>query len=230
MNLKSKSQYFCIVVNEKTPNELEVLQERLYDCAIYNFYASIIHDKDTLSNGNLKTKHLHLFCEKPSKIALETALNEFCNYFDLNKEQVSIEGTNNNFLYVQYLTHKNDQSKHQYDLKDIKTNNEAELLARYSNTYKTPPTEAEIIYHLKNDTTLGELIENIGLDNSKKYKVLFDGFRKDHTEKMTNLDLKSRVLELEDCIKELYEVIYSHYGFTVVEEAENILKKYDILK
>lgn len=230
MNLKSKSKYFCIVVNEKAPNELEAICEGMNDCAIFNFYALIIHDKDILSNGNLKTKHLHLFGEKPSKIALETVLNEFCNCFNLAKEQVSIEGTNNDYLYIQYLTHKNDKNKHQYELTDIKTNNDGELMARWSKTYKTPPSEEEIIEHLKNDLTLAELVNNIGLDNSKKYKVLFDGFRKEHTETMTHANLIDRVQELENCINELYELIYSKYGITTIEIADRILEKYDLVK
>lgn len=229
MNLKSKSKYFCIVINEKTPNELEAIQEKLRDTSIFNFCASIIHDKDTLSNGNIKTKHLHIFGEKPSKIALETTLNELCNTLQLEKEQISIEGTNNEYLYIQYLTHKNDKNKHQYNLNDIRTNNEAELMARRSKTYKTPPTEEEIIFHLKNDTTLADLTENIGLENARKYKGMFFDFRKDHTEAMTTQQLKARVLELEDCCKELYELIYSHYGITTVEKADQILSKFNLI-
>lgn len=227
MNLKSKSKYFCIVINEKAPNELEAIQVRLYDCAIFQFYASIIHDKDILSNGNLKVKHLHIYGEKSSQIALETLLNELCDKLNLNKEQISIDKTSNDFLYIQYLTHKNDTNKYQYDFNDIKTNNEAELLARYTKAYKQALTEEEITDHLRNDKTLTDLIKNIGLDNTKRYLTIYNQMRKDTLETMTETQIKNRILDLNDCINELCDLIYSNYGITTVEKMEKILHKYN---
>lgn len=227
-SLESKSKCFAIVINEKAPNELEALEDKLNDCAIFNFYALIIHDKDITSKGNLKTKHLHLYGEKPSQIALKTLLNELCDKLNLNKEQISIDKTTNDFLYIQYLTHKNDPNKHQYDFNDIKTNNEAELLCRYSKVYKKPLTEEDIENAVFNSQTLRELTQSIGLDLTKKYQSVFNQIQKEPYQKLNRQDLIGAVQDYEQCIKELYKLIISRTGIQTKIEADKILENHSI--
>lgn len=228
MNLKSKSKFFCIVINEKAPNELEAISESIQAFNIFTFYALIIHDKDTDSNGNLKTRHLHIYGEKVSQIALETLLNELCDCLGVEKSQVSIDKTSNNFLYLQYLTHKNDQNKHQYDIAEVVTNNEAEFLSRYNQTYREKLTEEEITNHLRHDMTLTDLIQNIGLDNTKRFLTIYNQMRKDQLETMTENQIKTRILELRECINEIYNLVYENCGYTTTEKLENILLKYNL--
>ncbi len=227
-SLQTKASKFIIVINEKTPNELEAIQEKLEDTAIFNFYASIIHDKDTVSNGELKTKHLHLYGEKTSQIALKTLLNELCDKLSIEQNQISIEKANNDFLPIQYLTHKNDPNKYQYDIKLVYTNNRTEFNRRYNQIYQKPLTEEDIKTFILNDSTIADLIDHIGLDNTKKYLPIFREFQKEPNQAKTTYWFMTQFEDYQDCIKELYQLILSRTGISAKIEADKILEKFSI--
>ncbi len=227
-SLESKSNCFNIVINEKAPMELDAILAKLTTLDLFTFYAMIIHDKDTLDNGKPKTRHLHLYCEKSSQIALKTQLNELCKVLNVEQNQISIDKANNNYLPIQYLTHKNDKSKYQYGYDYIVSNNYEELKERYNKVYVKPLTEEEISEFLMTDLTIADLIKHIGLGNTKKYLSVFKELQKDPNQAKQTEWIMSTMCDYRDCIEELYLLILSKTGLTAKQQADKILEKYDI--
>ena len=82
-----------------------------------NEYAYILHNQDKDENGKEKAFHWHIV------LRLNGSINEkyICDWFGIEPQY--IERIKGRFVdALAYLVHKNEPLKHQYDLKDIKTN------------------------------------------------------------------------------------------------------------
>lgn len=76
-------------------------------------YAYILHDKDVDSNGDLKKPHYHVLCWFPSYVHIDA----FVKVTGRNVEAfTSIRSRDRS---IQYLVHRNDPDKYQYDISDI---------------------------------------------------------------------------------------------------------------
>ena len=108
-------------------------------------YAMILHDKDVDDKGEPKKPHIHLMLYFGQSFDTDNLLKWF-EHVDLKENQ--IEKIKINWVSaLEYLTHKNDDTKYQYDSNDIianfnvekeiaekKRNNNAKLLIQqYSN-------------------------------------------------------------------------------------------------
>lgn len=86
-------------------------------------YAMILHDKDVDDNGELKTPHIHLLCLlKTNRKRLSTTLLAISNACCVSTLAISIEKLNDVGGSIQYLIHKNNENKHEYDRSEIITN------------------------------------------------------------------------------------------------------------
>jgi len=80
-------------------------------------WAYIIHDKDTLESGEMKTPHTHIFMEFPQPKALSSIAKHFRvaeNFIEPLK--ASQTGA------LRYMTHMDDPKKHQYKADEVKAN------------------------------------------------------------------------------------------------------------
>lgn len=200
-NPKNNEKYlsFGIVINAQKESanpyqELAQLQATLLKHKEF-FVATIIHDKDKDENNYNKITHLHAYIEFPNTKHTKKQLLELLSGC-LNIEQIrlSIEPTNNGFLLVQYLTHKNDQNKHQYNYEDILTNNEDLLSIRYNQIYLTKEQrDANLEYDIKTSKTMLEFLERQGIQNAKNYRNVFNDIKREQRldlDRMLNLDNK----------------------------------------
>lgn len=165
----SKSLIWLLVINDKKEASIDTIETTLEAYATmllnysgFHFVFTIIHNKD-----QQKRTHLHAFIELYEKSTKKALLDTLSNLLDINIEQLSLEPSNNEFLGVQYLTHKNQPEKEQYSFEEIRANNEEELGRRYGLTYTNPQDALKSA--LYGSRTMGELIDNIGLDDAKKY-------------------------------------------------------------
>lgn len=110
-----------------------------------SLYGFILHDKDILEDGTLKTPHIHLVGNlKTNRRRLSSTLNDIADYVECDTLAVSIDKMSDLVGSLQYLIHKNNASKHQYDVKDIITNlQEGEL-----NTYLNSDSKSMSIEYL----------------------------------------------------------------------------------
>lgn len=88
-----------------------------------NLYAFILHNKDVLENGEIKTPHIHLVAiMKSNRKRLSTTLSDIAEFIDVNTLAISIDKMSDIVGSLQYLIHKNNPDKHHYEERDIITN------------------------------------------------------------------------------------------------------------
>lgn len=93
----------------------EIFKERL-DYYLTNLkikYAGIIHDQDIKENGEKKKQHAHIIVIWPNTTT-KKAVSEA-----INIQENRVNKINNLALMYEYLTHKNDKTKFQYDKNEI---------------------------------------------------------------------------------------------------------------
>ena len=226
-NIKSK-QWLLVIntdTNKKAPNDYESLKGYLSvitNSNYFSFVSSIIHDKDILENGENKRIHSHSFIELHEKTTKKALLDTLSNMLDINITCLSLEPTNNDFLGIQYLTHKNDTSKHQYDYDLIITNDIDKLSKRYNQTYKT---ETDLTQEIFNCKTLTELIENTSLNFANSHRAIFNQIKQEQEINVKEIMLLNRELNQENIdIRKSYLDMMNDYK-RLLDTIENALKE-----
>lgn len=133
-NLDTQCKSFNVVFNIpyrfKIIEDFNICLEKLNDSLSRNcmFYASIKHDKDTDKDGCLKIIHFHYVITCASRKRISTMLYFLADSlgYDVNNidllNTIQIDKCDSVPLSIQYLIHKNNADKYQYDTKDIVTN------------------------------------------------------------------------------------------------------------
>lgn len=131
-------------------------------------YAFILHDKDILEDGTPKTPHLHAVCNmNSSKQRIATILNDLTKSLDISPLLVTIDKYSSFNSSIQYLIHKNNEEKYQYDLKDIVTNiprQELDLFMKY-NTQSEELTAERLIDVVRKANKRTDIMREVGLFN-----------------------------------------------------------------
>lgn len=112
---------------------LQTLQRLEQFCKEHmQLYAFILHDKDILDNGELKTPHIHLCgLMKTNRQRLSKTLNDIATYCELSTLAVSIDKMSDLVGSLHYLIHKDNADKHQYTIDNIFTNISSGEMATY---------------------------------------------------------------------------------------------------
>lgn len=198
---KQKYNIFTCVFNadKKSTNpadELELLQNTLTE--IFSFVATIIHDKDLTDNGEPKTIHMHAYIETNEKHTKKQFLDMLNDLLKIDKQRISVDGTKSNVLMLQYLTHKNQPDKAQYEVDRIITNNKELLAERMNTKYKTKEQKQnDLLNDIKTCTSITELAEKQGVETANKVRNLFNQIKQEQKQ-----DYQSLVKEIE-----LYKII-----------------------
>lgn len=79
-------------------------------------YAFIKHDKDVFEDGTPKKTHYHLYIKTSSRVRLSTIA------LRLEIDDRFVEFVKNTRSCLQYLIHKNNKDKYQYNASDVVTN------------------------------------------------------------------------------------------------------------
>jgi hypothetical protein len=195
----TKATQWLLVLNSKIkePQEalikqLEAFQTCLLNYNRFKYVFTIIHDKD-----QEKTTHAHAYLTLYEPSTLKELLIELADLLNCEKEQISLEPTNSDYLGVQYLTHKNQPEKEQYNLDQVRTNNQEELSRRIAEKYKS---EQDIIIEaLNTSNTMNDLLKKISLADAKKYQSIW------------TILLKERKADVEG-LGEAYKYILNEYN------------------
>jgi len=224
-----KYNYFLAVFNadkEKATDTasisdfLAVLQDQLLLYNKANFTATIIHDRDELENGELKTIHLHAFIELKEKATKKQFLAELSEYLDIDTHLISLEGSNSAFLGVQYLTHKNKTDKYQYDTSLVKTDNRDLYEQRLNNIYIDP--QQKIFSAMKEAKSMTEFIDMTDIGTAQKFRSLFKDIKEEqrlsYQQVITQLERYEYNFEhLETELNELFELLDMNLSKTMKE-------------
>lgn len=199
---KQKYNIFTCVFNadKKSTNpakELALLQNTLLT-DIFSFVATIIHDKDITDNGEPKTIHMHAYIETNEKHTKKQFIDILSELLQIDKQKISVDGTKSNVLMLQYLTHKNQPNKAQYEIDRIITSNKELLAERMNTKYKTKEQKNnDLLVDMKNSKTILELAEKQGIETANKYRNTFNQIKEEEKQ-----DYKSLLKQLE-----LYKII-----------------------
>lgn len=132
VTLRSRSHFIRTYLKEaQLKNVLEKNRSIIYR------YAYILHDRDEAvdENGNVKVDengnvvhkeaHYHIWIKFRDKYSIKYVENLFSGYVDEKKQAVNshVEITKNDTIALQYLIHKNDVDKYQYEENEVVTLN-----------------------------------------------------------------------------------------------------------
>lgn len=190
---QSKYNYFGVVINAKkntlnTLLELKELEEQIFLHFKYKFFATIIHDKDIKENGQPKTEHLHAYISTDYKYTEKQMLKDISNTLQIETEQISIEGSNNEYLLCQYLTHQNHKEKHQYSASQVSAINDTELDRLLNETRPTKKDQLTLdLETLEHSKTIIEVAHQIGLEKANKYRNIFNQIKAEKKQDLDNL-------------------------------------------
>lgn len=202
---QTKYCYFGVIFNAQKEStnpsqELALLQSLLIKS--FYFVATIIHDNWSdyeLEKGERTTIHLHAYIETESKYTEKRFLQELTTLTNYNENQITLEGSNNDILLLQYLTHKNDKNKYQFSNDLIITNNLDLYTSKYESIYKSKEQRAnELISDIRNCRTLLELVDKQGLETANKFRNIFNQIKTEQRLQVDQLDKLARELEEEN--------------------------------
>lgn len=173
-NLNTQTKQFNIIIN--TPSRDNIYIKRLsifLDNEIKNrcsgmTYAYIEHDSDYIGDKQ-KTYHIHLLIWNYGKTRLLTLLNRIADALQIVNTIIQIDIMRDIVGSVQYLIHKNDFDKFQYNVGDIKTNltsNELETYINSANEYLSADRLINLCDKIPNRIVL---LKTIGLKDFKLY-------------------------------------------------------------
>lgn len=177
-----KFNIFGVVIdppkNDPTKSRLSEYERIVYSDPEFSFLASIIHDKDYNENGELKTIHLHFYIQTEVNLTCNQLLDTLEDLLSISREQISVKGSKNELLLLQYLGHKNNPEKHQYPIEFINSTSNEKLKVLFNAKY-TKPDKYSIQTAVLNSDNFIELINKIGIENANKYRASFNEVKKD---------------------------------------------------
>ena len=197
---KQKYNIFTCIINadKKSTNpaeELELLQNTLTE--IQSFVATIIHDKDLTDNGEPKTIHMHAYIETNEKHTKKQFIDILSELLKIDKQKISVDGTKSNVLMLQYLTHKNQPQKAQYQVDQIITNNKELLIERMNTKYKTKEQKQnDLLNDIKTCTSIIELTEKQGVETANKVRNLFNQVKQEQKQDYESLIKEINLLKI----------------------------------
>lgn len=185
--MTDRERLFNIVMN-KSAESYNNIDDILSNLKNVN-YAYIVHNKDITNEGEPKAEHKHLILEFTNARTFKS----ISNYF----KGAHIE----KILYlkssIEYLTHKNDKAKYQYNDEDIITNNKDWLNSFNKDTSYPLLTEQKIIDDIMEMYRAERLTEALcyfyityGNDQVKKYRQMIIDLVKDSVYLSSYLKLK----------------------------------------
>ena len=204
--MNTKSKLFTLVVEEyDNANEKHVLTSELVkylqkeDYIVY--YAMILHDRDIDDNGELKRKHFHIVIQTRTPYAKSTILTDIVKEVIVARECVSVRAYDNIKLAVQYLIHKNDSDKEQYDIMGIISSDETATIDYIEKDIDTSDLEIDDLISICGECDdLTQVYTKVGIVNARKYRwVIQDIISKKENDELKKL--RKEVYELQNKLR-----------------------------
>lgn len=161
------TKVFICIDFPKTENGFFLGAYNLYDLyeslSLYMFaFAFVIHDKDINEDGELKTPHIHLFIRASKRHQLKYFLYLVADILHCNENLISIKVADCEEGCIQYLTHKNNPDKFQYDKKLIKHNYNADMFDELYDMEVLPKMTGKDLIDMCRSHSKLELIQMLG--------------------------------------------------------------------
>ena len=181
----TKSSYFHLVIekndtlNNKVITELE-LNNYLKDNESIVFYAFVLHNKDVKESGEIEREHYHVVIVLKCPYSKTTIINDIAKCLLINKSCIGSRKIRDFVLMVQYLIHKNDKEKYQYDLLDIWTSDVNEVIGIMNEGISQFDLDINYLIELVNSCdSITSVYKELGLKKSRTYRSILIDLWKD---------------------------------------------------
>lgn len=166
-------------LNDRHITELDI-NNYLKDEMRVKFYAFIKHDNDVDERT-----HYHIVVCLNTSYAKNTIINAFATALTCNVDIVHVRKIRSFVLSVQYLIHKNDKDKYQYEYLDIWTNDVNELNTCLYANFSSYEMDIEYLYELcKKCGSLADIYKELGIQKAKQYRsLIIDMYKEEHIER-----------------------------------------------
>ena len=171
-------KFFCVLnlTDEQfsQSNVLETIRDTLLNFGA-KVIALILHDKDLDEQGNLKTKHIHLYVRFGQRVYGSQLYYNLCFAFTtpFSTKQFSCECAYSERSSIRYLIHCDNNNKYQYEVSAICTN--LYDISSYFAYDIDGEIDAESLVSLCEDyQNVGAVTKIIGLKNARKYAYLIN--------------------------------------------------------
>ena len=144
-------------------------------------WAFIYHNKDIDSNGQLIPGHIHFVATRLTPTRIGSTIKSIAEVLGIDPLSISISKTDCFNGAIQYLIHKNDTDKYQYDKTDIVSNINNDDLDVYLNGDLKVDKFTSLLQVITDNTTITGVIKAVGVDNYRLYRnVILDIFKEVH--------------------------------------------------
>lgn len=183
-SLTTRTAKINVVLSLKGYDIEKVISKLKELCATYmQVYAFILHDKDILESGEQKVPHIHLLgLWNTNRQRLGTILTHICESCELEPFAVSIDKMNDIVGSIQYLIHKNNADKYQYNISDIVTNLTEGELQTYMNSDSKCVSIEYLIEVVARNRSKVEIMREIGLTYYHLYRNTINDIYKEYWE------------------------------------------------
>lgn len=171
--LTTRTAKINVVISLKSVKNVGVILDNLkrYCDDYMQLYAYILHDKDILDDGTLKTPHIHLVgLLKHNTSRLCTTINNIDDYIHTGTLAITIDKMSDIVGSIQYLVHKNDTNKYQYPFENIVSNISIGELNTYMNSDARCMSIEYLIDIVEHTRSRIEIMRKIGLSNYHQYR------------------------------------------------------------
>lgn len=168
MALDSQCTKFNIVINLPVNTQFLLLNKACNE--LFKEWSYIKHDKDRKDNGCLKTIHYHLVAKTNKRVRIATIINKLSELLNIDTMLITCKKCISYVGAIQYLIHKNDVDKYQYDRSLIDSSispQDIDLILDSDNDTITMDT---LVYAVKNCRNLAEVMQFIGLQHYVGYR------------------------------------------------------------
>lgn len=183
----SRQRFFHIVIeeydklNDKHLTEQDI-NKYFLDSDIYRFYAFIQHDSDVNDSGDNERKHYHCSMVTCNEFAKNTILKDIASKLEINVNCISSRQVKDFVLSTQYLIHKNNKEKAQYNELDVWTNDTNELFKILFDSISSYELDINYLIKLvKSCNSIADVYRELGMKNARTYRSIIIDLWKDMT-------------------------------------------------
>lgn len=172
ISIDSQRTKFNIVISDvkRCKKDIKCLTESL-SLSGFQYYI-ILHDKDVNNDGEFKRAHYHCVLSSVKRYRVKQIINLFVDCLSTNEENIQVMECDNFIACVQYLIHKNDLDKYQYNYKDIISNDSINLIPILNELIIIDKVTTQKLFDLifKDGLSRKEIIFSIGIGAYQHYR------------------------------------------------------------
>ena len=174
MENNNQTKLFDIVIEYSDLNNENIIDFDLLRAVLSgsaDFYAFILHDKDINElTGELKRPHIHIYVKTYNRTRRLTYLKLLSRNLEIDPNRITIINADNEILRIQYMIHKNNPDKYQYESDHIITNN-PEYVNQILSSDVPPRLTANLLIDIVDQCNYNKIaiLQAIGLGNYTRF-------------------------------------------------------------